>query len=188
MRLLLVEDDARLASAVRSWMGLAGIDADWVTDGRAALAALQARPYDWMTLDLGLPDGPGDETLRRVREAGFDLPVVVITAREQVQDRVRLLDLGADDFLVKPVHLDELAARLRALQRRGGARAGGEHALRHGALCLMPASGSSPSCSRPTASSSASAATSTCSSRARRASPTGARSARSCATPASAGR
>jgi DNA-binding response OmpR family regulator len=138
--MLMVEDDARLASAVRSWMGHSGVTVDWVTAGREVEPALRRQATDWLVLDLGLPDMPGEEVLRQVRAAGFDLPVIVVTAREQVQDRIRLLDLGADDFLVKPVHLDELAARLRAVRRRRGTASASEPALRHGGLSLMPAS------------------------------------------------
>ena len=140
MRLLLVEDDARLAHAVRSWMGHGRIEVDWITDGSEVLAALRRQDYDWVVLDIGLPGQSGDEALRELRAAGFELPVIVMTAREQVQDRIRLLDLGADDFLVKPVHLDELGARLRAVRRRQDARPGGEAALRHGAVCVVPSS------------------------------------------------
>ncbi|MDE2161040.1 MAG: winged helix-turn-helix domain-containing protein, partial [Burkholderiales bacterium] len=86
----------------------------------------------------GLPDIDGEAALRSLRSAGFDLPVGVVTAREQVPARIRLLDLGADDFLVKPVHLDELAARLRAVRRRQGG--GADIVLRHGRLALAPAS------------------------------------------------
>jgi two-component system OmpR family response regulator/two-component system response regulator QseB len=140
MRLLLVEDDARLAHAVRTWMGHDRIEVDWITHGGEVIAALRAQAYDWLVLDLGLPDMKGDDVLGALRSAGFQLPVIVMTAREQVQDRIRLLDLGADDFLVKPVHLDELAARLRAVSRRQDARPVNEPALRHGAVCMMPAS------------------------------------------------
>jgi DNA-binding response OmpR family regulator len=140
MRLLLVEDDARLAHAVRSWMGHGGIEVDWVADGTEVVAALRRQAYDWVVLDLGLPGRPGEEALRELRAAGFLLPVIVMTARELVQDRIRLLDLGADDFLVKPVHLDELAARLRAVRRRQDAHPGGESAVRHGSVCMVPAS------------------------------------------------
>lgn len=136
MRLLLVEDDPRLAGAVRSWMGHGGVDVDWVVSGAEAEAALRRGGHDCVVLDLGLPDMSGETVLQRLREAGHTLPVLVMTAREQVQDRVRLLDLGADDFLVKPVHLDELSARLRAVQRRHG---GGESELRHGNLRLVAA-------------------------------------------------
>jgi DNA-binding response OmpR family regulator len=142
MRLLLVEDDARLASAVRPWLGHSGIDVDWIAAGGEAEAALRRQAYDWIVLDLGLPDIGGEAVLRRLRDGGCELPVIVVTAREQVQDRVRLLDLGADDFLVKPVHLDELAARLRAVRRRRASAGPGsaDAALRHGGLCLVPAS------------------------------------------------
>ena len=140
MRLLLVEDDARLAHAVRAWMAHGGIDVDWITGGCEVEAALRSQAYDWVVLDLGLPDADGDQVLSSMRAAGFELPVIVMTAREQVQDRVRLLDLGADDFLVKPVHLDELAARLRAVQRRHGPPPARDNTLRHGPLCLVPAS------------------------------------------------
>lgn len=140
MRLLLVEDDARLAGAVRAWLGHGGIEVEWISHGREIEPALRAQAFDWMVLDLGLPDVDGEVALKGLRSAGFELPVIVMTAREQVQDRVRLLDLGADDFLVKPVHLDELAARLRALQRRQGAPRVSETSLRHGALCLTKAS------------------------------------------------
>jgi len=136
MRLLLIEDDARLAGAVRSWMGHGGIAVDWIAAGAEAEAALRQHDYGGVVLDLGLPDIGGEQVLQRLRDAGFELPVVVITAREQVADRVRLLDLGADDFLVKPVHLDELAARLRAVLRRRGSR---EAELRHGGLTVVPA-------------------------------------------------
>ncbi|MFO1271416.1 MAG: response regulator transcription factor [Rubrivivax sp.] len=141
MRLLLVEDDALLAGAVRSWLGHSDIDVDWIATGRETEAALKKQAYEWIVLDLGLPDIDGEVVMKQLREGGCELPVIVITAREKVQDRVRLLDLGADDFLVKPVHLDELAARLRAVQRRRGAEAGPASALRHGGLCLVPASG-----------------------------------------------
>jgi DNA-binding response OmpR family regulator len=149
MRLLLVEDDPRLAHAVRTWLGHGRIEVDWITQGGEVEGALRARAYDWLVLDLGLPDMPGEDALRSLRAAGFELPVVVMSAREHVDDSIRLLDLGADDFLVKPVHLDELAARLRALQRRHGAQPGrsAQHpptsadlALRHGPVCLVPAS------------------------------------------------
>ncbi len=138
MKLLLVEDDARLAGAVRTWMGYGGIEVEWISLGQQVEPALNATHYDWVVLDLGLPDQEGETALARLRAAGHDLPVLVMTAREQVQDRVRLLDLGADDFLVKPVHLEELAARLRAVKRRHGAAP--DATLRHGPLRLTPAS------------------------------------------------
>jgi two-component system response regulator QseB len=140
MRLLFVEDDARLAGALRSWMGHEGIEVDWVSHGAEAEPALRRSEYDWMVLDLGLPDIDGQHVLQAVRAAGFELPVIVVTAREQVQDRVRLLDVGADDFLVKPMHLDELAARLRAVHRRHSPSEREDNALRQGSLRLVPSS------------------------------------------------
>jgi len=140
MRLLLVEDDARLAGALRSWMGHEGIAVDWISHGAEAEPALRRQAYDWMVLDLGLPDTDGGKVLQATRAAGFELPVIVVTAREQVQDRVRLLDDGADDFLVKPIHLDELAARLRAVRRRRGSAENDDAALREGGLRLVPSS------------------------------------------------
>jgi DNA-binding response OmpR family regulator len=139
-RLLLVEDDARLASAMRSWMGLEGMQVEWIATGAEIEPALRKGQFDCLLLDLGLPDMSGEDALKSLRAADFDLPVIVVTAREQVQDRVRLLDLGADDFLVKPVHLDELSARLRAVHRRRGTTDPTETVLRHGPLRLMPAS------------------------------------------------
>jgi DNA-binding response OmpR family regulator len=149
MRLLLVEDDPRLAYAVRTWLGQSRIEVDWITQSHEVVAALRAQVYDWLVLDLGLPESSMQETLCALRTAGFELPVVVMTARDQVQKRIRLLDLGADDVIVKPVHLDELAARLRVLKRRQGGKsdepaleAGGatDIALRHGPVSLVPAS------------------------------------------------
>jgi DNA-binding response OmpR family regulator len=141
MRLLLVEDDARLASAVRPWLGHSGIDVDWIATGGEAEAALKRQTYDWIVLDLGLPDVSGEVVLSQLRKSGCVSPVIVITARHQVRDRVRLLDMGADDFLVKPVDLEELAARMRAVRRRHGSTADAASALRHGGLCLVPDSG-----------------------------------------------
>jgi DNA-binding response OmpR family regulator len=140
MRLLFVEDDARLAGALRSWMGHEGVEVDWVSHGAEAEPALRRADYDWMVLDLGLPDIDGQKVLQAVRAAGFELPVIVVTAREQVQDRVRLLDDGADDFLVKPMHLDELAARLRAVQRRRSPPGREDSAMCQGGLRLVPSS------------------------------------------------
>lgn len=141
MRLLLVEDDARMASAVRQWLGHAGIEVEWVALGREAEAVVRRQALDWIVLDLGLPDIGGETVLKQLRESGCEVPVVVMTARDQVRDRIRLLDLGADDFLVKPVDLGELSARLRAVRRRHGAAPGSDSALRQGGLCLVPASG-----------------------------------------------
>jgi DNA-binding response OmpR family regulator len=138
MRLLLVAEDSRLAGLVRSWMGLIGATVHWIASGAEAEPALRVGQHDCVVLDQTLPD-MNDEALRRIRQAGFDHPVVMIAATQQVQERIRLLDLGADDLLVKPVHLGELVARLRALLRRGEVRFE-DSELRHGRLRVVPAS------------------------------------------------
>ncbi|MBS4098687.1 MAG: response regulator [Sulfuricella sp.] len=138
MRLLLVEDDSLLGDGIRAGLRQSGYTVDWLKDGRAAQLALESEPYDLMVLDLGLPRVSGLDLLKWLRERGAELPVLILTARDTVQDRVNGLDCGADDYLVKPFDLDELAARLRALLRRRSGRA--EPLLRHGELVLDPAS------------------------------------------------
>ncbi|MBI5259221.1 MAG: winged helix-turn-helix domain-containing protein [Burkholderiales bacterium] len=118
MRILLAEDDLLLGDGLRAGLGQLGFQVDWVRDGLAAARELAAQPYAALVLDLGLPRQDGLEVLRGAREAGQTLPVLVLTARDAVPDRIRGLDLGADDYVVKPVDLHELAARLRALVRR----------------------------------------------------------------------
>jgi DNA-binding response OmpR family regulator len=118
MRILLVEDDALLGDALRAGLGQQGFQIDWVRDGVAAERELRATPYDAAILDLGLPRQDGLVTLSAARQAGVATPVLILTARDEVADRVQGLDLGADDYVVKPVDLHELAARLRALIRR----------------------------------------------------------------------
>ena len=137
MRLLLVEDDALLGDGLRAGLAQRGFAVDWVRDGTAADLALGTSEYAAVVLDLGLPRLSGLDVLRRVRGRGAKTPVLILTARDAVEDRVKGLDSGADDYLVKPCDLDELAARLSALVRR----AGGEAAptLRAGALELDPA-------------------------------------------------
>lgn len=114
-----------------------GYAIDWTRDGEAALSALTGRAYDLMLLDLGLPRRDGLAVLRSVRGAGRDLPVLIITARDAIEDRVTGLDAGADDYLAKPFDLDELLARIRALLRRSQGRA--DPKLRHGSVELDPA-------------------------------------------------
>lgn len=137
MRLLLVEDDPMIGESVRKGLQQDGFAVDWVRDGVSAGEAWRANPYDLMLLDLGLPRRDGLEVLRALRGAGCDLPVLILTARDAVRDRVAGLDAGADDYLVKPFDLDELAARIRALLRRRGGRA--DPLIRVGDLTINPA-------------------------------------------------
>lgn len=137
MRLLLVEDDTMIGASVQEGLRQEGFAADWVRDGAAAELALAGENYDLMVLDLGLPKKSGLEVLQGLRRKDNPLPVLVLTARDSVSDRVTGLDAGADDYLVKPFDLDELAARVRALLRRRSGRA--DPVLRHGALALNPA-------------------------------------------------
>ncbi|MEK8090260.1 response regulator [Thermithiobacillus plumbiphilus] len=137
MRILLVEDDALLGDGVRQGLKLEGYAVDWLRDGAQADAALQSESYELLLLDLGLPRLSGLELLKALRIRGQTLPVLILTARDAVADRVQGLDAGADDYLVKPFDLDELAARVRALLRRPAAQAGSQ--LVHGDLVLDPA-------------------------------------------------
>lgn len=118
MRVLLIEDDPLLGDGLRAGLRQQGFLVDWVRDGLAAQRELRAQAHDAAVLDLGLPLLDGLDVLQQVRSAGVVLPVLVLTARDTVPDRVRGLDGGADDYVVKPVDLHELGARLRALIRR----------------------------------------------------------------------
>ncbi len=118
MRILLVEDDPLLGDGLRAGLRQLGFTVDWVRDGLAAERELRAATHDAAVLDLGLPMKDGLDVLTAARSEGVKLPVLVLTARDAVSDRVRGLDLGADDYVLKPVDLHELAARLRALVRR----------------------------------------------------------------------
>jgi len=137
MRLLLVEDDPMIGESVRKGMQQDGFAVDWVQDGRAAELALEANPYDTLLLDLGLPRKDGLEVLASLRRRGNPIPVLILTARDAVADRVKGLDAGADDYLVKPFDLEELAARIRALLRRKSGRA--DPILQVGNLVVNPA-------------------------------------------------
>lgn len=137
MRILLVEDDALLGDALQVGLRGAGFVVDWVTDGVAAETALAGEEFAAVVLDLGLPRLAGLELLRRLRGRGNRTPVVVLTARDAVEDRVRGLDFGADDYVAKPVSLAELAARLRAVTRRAMGVASGVLTL--GSLSIDPA-------------------------------------------------
>ena len=118
MRILLAEDDSLLGDGLRAGLRQLGFQVDWVRDGEAAERELRAQPYEAAVLDLGLPRKDGLDVLAAIRRSGIKTPVLVLTARDAVPDRIRGLDLGADDYVVKPVDLHELAARLRALVRR----------------------------------------------------------------------
>jgi two-component system OmpR family response regulator/two-component system response regulator QseB len=126
MRVLLVEDDPLLGDGLRAGLRQRGFQVDWVRDGEAAERELRAQPYAAAVLDLGLPRKDGMAVLAAVRKAGLTLPVLVLTARDTVPDRIEGLDRGADDYVVKPVDLGELAARLRALVRRASGSAAPE--------------------------------------------------------------
>ena len=132
MRVLLVEDDRMIAEAVRTALGQDGHVTDWMADGAAALTALSNSRFDIVLLDLGLPRKDGLTVLKQLRERGDATPVIIITARDDVRSRVAGLDTGADDYLVKPFDLDELAARMRAAQRRSAGR--GDPVIEHGAI------------------------------------------------------
>lgn len=137
MRILVVEDDALLLDALQSGLRQAGFAVDGFPDARRALAALASTPYELIVLDLGLPGMDGLEMLRTLRAARRELPVLVLTARDTVADRVSGLDAGADDYLIKPFDMEELAARVRALLRRAHAR--GAPLITHGDLVIDPA-------------------------------------------------
>jgi two-component system OmpR family response regulator len=137
MRLLLVEDDPMIAEAVTIALRNAAYAVDWVRDGVSAAATIAHEEHQAVLLDLGLPRKDGLEVLRQLRQSGNSVPVVIITARDGVEDRVKGLDLGADDYVVKPFDVSELLARLRAVVRRRGGQAAG--VLYSGKVSLDPA-------------------------------------------------
>jgi len=137
VRLLLVEDDELLGGGIRDALMRAGYAVEWVRSGPPALAALEQPGLDAAVLDLGLPGMDGLEVLRRARGAGCVTPVLILSARDAVAQRVAGLDAGADDYLSKPFDVDELLARVRVLQRR--ARGSARNVLEHGRLRLDPA-------------------------------------------------
>jgi two-component system response regulator QseB len=137
MRLLLVEDDAMIGESIEEELREQGYAVDWVSDGQSAELALQTHEYDLVLLDLGLPRKQGLEVLADYRRRGGEAPVLIITARDAVDDRVKGLDAGSDDYLVKPFDLEELNARVRALLRRRVGRAQPE--IRYQQLILNPA-------------------------------------------------
>ncbi len=138
MRLLIVEDDPLLGEGIQTGLKQEGYAVDWVEDGEAADTALMTNHYELMVLDLGLPKKPGLEVLKSLRAKDDDMPVLILTAMDTVEDRVKGLDSGADDYLTKPFDLGELSARIRALLRRRGGR--GNPVIVHKDLKLDPAS------------------------------------------------
>ena len=138
MRVLLVEDDALLGAAIQAGLEQSDYTVDWLRDGAQGASALRTAEPDLLILDIGLPGRSGLEILAELRARGSNLPVLLLTARDTVSDRIAGLDSGADDYLVKPFDLGELTARLRAIARRRGGRA--EAVIRHGDLVLDPAS------------------------------------------------
>ena len=134
MRLLLVEDDSMIGAAAQQGLRAEGHTVDWVRDGREAELAVANGVYDLVLLDLGLPRKDGLSILRSLRAKGESVPVLIITARDAVSDRIAGLDAGADDYLVKPFDLDELSARVRAVLRRRAGRS--DSVMRRGALEL----------------------------------------------------
>jgi DNA-binding response OmpR family regulator len=138
MRLLLVEDDSLLGNGIEAGLKQAGFAVDWARDGREAQLALETTTYELVVLDLGLPRVDGMTLLKQLRGRGSDVPVLVLTARDTLRDRVAGLEGGADDYLVKPFDLAELVARIRALLRRAHGR--GTQAIRHLDLTLEPGS------------------------------------------------
>jgi two-component system, OmpR family, response regulator QseB len=136
MRVLVVEDDRMIAEAVGTALEQDGYTVEWIRDGASAAAALGTSSFDIVLLDLGLPRRSGLEVLREARRQGVSIPVIIITARDDVQSRVAGLDSGADDYLVKPFDLDELAARMRSVLRRGSGR--GDSILEHAGIRIDP--------------------------------------------------
>lgn len=137
MRILLVEDDELLGDGLRTGLIQYGYVTDWLKDGLSADQALKTENFDIVVIDLGLPKLSGISVLQNLRSRGQTIPVLILTARESIEDRVKGLDSGADDYLTKPFDLDELCARLRALQRRFSSRA--EPLLAHDNIILDPA-------------------------------------------------
>ncbi len=138
MRVLVVEDDRMIAKGLHTALKQDGYAVDGVGDGKSASAALRSSRFDVVLLDLGLPERDGLEVLRELRSRGDATPVIIVTARDDVQNRIQGLDAGADDYIVKPFDLDEVAARMRSVLRRAAGR--GDPAIRHRGITLDPLS------------------------------------------------
>jgi len=137
MRLLLVEDNQNLGKGIHAGLNQAGYAVDWVKDGETAQSVLNSEEYDIAVIDIGLPGKSGLEVLEGLRNKGDNLPVLILTARDTINDRVMGLDSSADDYMVKPFDLDELNARIRALLRRCVGRSA--PIIRHGSVEMDPA-------------------------------------------------
>jgi len=118
MKILLIEDDPLIGHGVTRALSEASHNIDWLKKGAGAVESIKAGDYDALLLDLGLPDQDGSEILQQLRQGALNIPVIIITARDSIDDRIAGLDLGADDYLVKPFSIGELQARLRAVSRR----------------------------------------------------------------------
>jgi two-component system response regulator QseB len=138
MRVLVVEDDRMIAKGLQTALRQDGYAVDGVSDGRSAAEALRASDFDLVLLDLGLPGRDGLDVLRELRARGDATPVIIVTARDDIQNRIAGLDAGADDYIVKPFDLDEVAARMRSVLRRAAGR--GDPCIRHRGITLDPVS------------------------------------------------
>ncbi|NOY70953.1 MAG: response regulator [Gammaproteobacteria bacterium] len=138
MRLLIAEDDKLLGDGIRNGLRQEGYAVDWVEDGATAELAMKTETYDLVILDIGLPKKTGLEVLKNMRSRGDQLPVLLLTAFDRIEDRILGLDSGADDYVVKPFDLDELSARIRALLRRNSGRSA--PVMEHGDIVVDPAS------------------------------------------------
>lgn len=147
MRILVVEDDALLGDAIQAGLKQSGYAVDWMKDGVSADQALTTEPYAAVVLDLGLPRLSGLDVLRRLRGRNTPIPVLILTAKDTVDDRIKGLDNGADDYLVKPFDMGELAARLRALVRRASGKAA--PSLQVAGVTLEPAAHRVVYCDQP---------------------------------------
>ncbi len=136
MRVLLVEDDRMIADGLQTALRQDGYAVDGVSDGRSAAEALRTSRFDLVLLDLGLPQRDGIEVLRELRGRGDSTPVIIVTARDDVQNRVAGLDAGADDYIIKPFDLDEVGARMRSVLRRAAGR--GDPCIEHRGISLNP--------------------------------------------------
>ena len=136
MRVLLVEDDPMIAKGLQTALRQDGYAVDGVSDGRRAAEALRTERFDIVLLDLGLPGRDGLEVLRELRGRGDSTPVIIVTARDDIRNRIEGLDAGADDYIIKPFDLDEIAARMRSVLRRAAGR--GDPCIRHRGISLNP--------------------------------------------------